>query len=198
MHHASFFRHACARRAHPPSFEHLGSPFGRHGGRGFMGGRKLGAEDLQLVILALLAEQPRHGYEIIKQLEEVSRGFYAPSPGMVYPALTYLEEIGHASVESEGTRKLYRITEAGKAHLDANRETVATMLAQLKWVGEKMEHVRRAFAAEGDAHDGTTSELREARAEVRAAIVAKRGASDDEQRRVAEILKRAAREIRRK
>ena len=84
-------------------------------------GRKLASADLQLLILELLAEKPRHGYEIIKALDERSKGFYAPSPGMVYPALTYLEEIGHATVETEGARKLYHITELGRAHLEEHR-----------------------------------------------------------------------------
>src|SRR5581483_12085504 len=84
------------------------------GGGAFRSGRKLGAADLQLVILALLKEKARHGYEIIKALEERSGGFYVPSPGMVYPALTFLEETGAAIVfESEGSKKLYRITPEG-------------------------------------------------------------------------------------
>src|ERR1700760_3833705 len=87
------------------------------GGGGFRTGRKLGAADLQLVILTLLKEKPHHGYEIIKTLEERSGGFYVPSPGMVYPALTFLEEVGQAEVETEGTKKLYRITAAGEARL---------------------------------------------------------------------------------
>jgi DNA-binding PadR family transcriptional regulator len=149
---------------------------------------------LQLLILALLAEKPAHGYEIIKALSERSGGFYSPSPGMVYPALTYLEEIDYASVEAEGTRKLYRITEGGRAHLEQNRELVDNLLRQLKWVGEKMEHVRRAFG--GDDSHAEASELRSARADLRAAIVDKWGSADEEQRRVAEILKRAADEIR--
>jgi DNA-binding PadR family transcriptional regulator len=178
-------------------------------GRGGMGwhdlraGRKLGADDLQLLILALLAEKPSHGYEIIKGLEERSGGFYSPSPGMVYPALTYLEEIGHASVEVEGTRKLYSITEAGRAHLEKNRAAVDTILAQLKWIGEKMAHVRRAFSGEHDNADdehgrrrGLSADVHEARMKLRAALVDKRGAPDDEQRRIAEILARAADEIR--
>jgi DNA-binding PadR family transcriptional regulator len=160
----------------------------------FRSGRKLGADDLQLLILALLAEKPAHGYEIIKALSERSGGFYSPSPGMVYPALTYLEEIDYASVEAEGTRKLYRITESGRAHLEQNRELVDNLLRQLKWVGEKMEHVRRAFG--GDDSHAEASELRSARADLRAAIVDKWGSADEEQRRVAEILKRAADEIR--
>ena len=92
------------------------------GGRGFGMGRKLASVDLQLLILRLLEEKPRHGYEVIKELDERSKGFYVPSPGMVYPALTYLEEIGHATVEAVGTRKLYSITEAGKQHLDAQSQ----------------------------------------------------------------------------
>src|ERR1700742_488389 len=96
-------------------------PGGRGGGRGGFGpGRKLGSGDLQLLLLALRAEKPSHGYELIKALEERSSGYYSPSPGMVYPALTYLEELGHASVTAEGTRKLYSATEAGRKHLADN------------------------------------------------------------------------------
>ncbi|MGH6976939.1 MAG: PadR family transcriptional regulator, partial [Stellaceae bacterium] len=83
------------------------------GPRGVSAGRKLGSGELQMLILALLEEQPRHGYDLIKELTERTGGFYAPSPGMVYPALTYLEELGHAAVESDGNKKLYRITDAG-------------------------------------------------------------------------------------
>ena len=159
-------------------------------------GRKLGAEDLQLIILALLAEKPAHGYEIIKALSERSGGYYHPSPGMVYPALTYLEEIGYASVEPEGTRKLYNITDAGRAHLDENRSAAETILAQLKWVGEKMGRVRSAFSSEGDFGERMSAKLRAARARLRAALIEKGDASDDEQRRIAEVLDRAAEEIR--
>ena len=166
------------------------------GWHGFRAGRKLGAEDLQLIILALLAEKPAHGYEIIKALGERSSGFYSPSPGMVYPALTYLEEIGYASVETEGPRKRYEITDAGRAHLEGNRNAVDTMLAQLKWVGDKMEHLRRAFSNEGDPADDRSTQLREARSRLRAALIERRGASDEEQRRIAGILERATKEIR--
>src|SRR6185437_16519321 len=100
--------------------------FGGHFGGGFRGGgmrtaRVLGSGDLQLLILLLLSEKPRHGYEIIKAIEEHSSGFYTPSPGMVYPALTYLEETGYAATTAEGTKKLYSITPAGTAHLAKNR-----------------------------------------------------------------------------
>src|SRR5437762_9107450 len=130
MHHgfARWFGEArhCGPRVGGRPFGFFGGMAGR-GGRGvhgFRAGRKLGSDDLQLVILALLEEKPRHGYEIIKALEERSGGFYSPSPGMVYPALTYLEELGYAVVEAEGAIKLYRITETGKTHLQKNREGV--------------------------------------------------------------------------
>ena len=135
-----FAYRGCARRMHGGHFGGFGAPFGHGGGlggRGFFGGRKLGSGELQLVILALLEERPRHGYEIIKALEETSRGFYAPSPGMVYPALTYLEEVGYATLETEGNKKLYRITDVGLAKLDENRSMVDAVLAQLARIGEQ-------------------------------------------------------------
>src|SRR5277367_1130133 len=127
LHHAMHHQHHAARH-HGHDFG--GFPFaGRHGAPGdlhgaFGRGRKLGSADLQLLLLALLAERPSHGYELIKALDERSNGYYAPSPGMVYPALTYLEEIGHASVEAEGTKKRYTISEAGLDHLEKNRAAV--------------------------------------------------------------------------
>src|SRR5947208_13275945 len=149
MHHgfARWFGEArhCGPRAGGRPFGFFGGMIGR-GGRGlhgFRAGRKLGGDDLQLVILALLEEKPRHGYEIIKALEERSGGFYSPSPGMVYPALTYLEELGYVASQAEGTKKLYQITDPGRAYLDQNREVADRMLRQLAWIGEKMEHVRR-------------------------------------------------------
>src|SRR5215831_20834497 len=136
----------CGGRARRHGFGGLfgGSMGGRgFGWHGFRAGRKLGADDLQLVILALLAEKPCHGYEIIKALEERSGGFYSPSPGMIYPALTLLEELGYASVETEGAKKRYAITPEGRAHLDANHEIADAILARLEWIASKMEHVKR-------------------------------------------------------
>lgn len=177
--------------------------FGRSGG-GFMGGpgwgggfrtgRKLTAADLQLVILALLAEKPAHGYELIKALEERSGGFYSPSPGVIYPALTYLEEVGHASVEAEGAKKLYRITEEGARHLAQNRAVADTILAELARIGAKMDEVRQVFA--GDEADGMGSaELHAARHALRAALHSKHRCTPEEARRIAQILRRAAAEI---
>src|SRR5580698_4124203 len=121
---------------------------GGTGGRGFGMGRKLSSGDLQLLILKLLDEKSRYGYEIIKELDERSKGFYVPSPGMVYPALTYLEEIGHATVAVDGTRKLYSITESGKEHLGNNQTAAQAMFAQFARVGERMDRVRRAINVE--------------------------------------------------
>ncbi len=173
---------------------------GELGGRGFGMGRKLASGDLQLLILELLAEKPRHGYEIIKALEERSKGFYVPSPGMVYPALTYLEEIGHATVETEGTRKLYRLTDLGRTYLEEHREETEALFAQFSRVGERLEHMRRIMrSAEG--HEGDSGEsgwsktLIRARHALRSAVAEKWSASTEEQERVADILKRAAQEI---
>ena len=193
---------------------HGGRGFGRFGGgfdgedmggRGMRMGRKLSSDDLQLLVLSLLAEKPRHGYEVIKALEERSKGFYVPSPGMVYPALTYLEEIGYATVAAEGTRKLYHITDAGQAHLSAHREAVDAMFQQFERVGEKMERVRQLFSGEAPegGEDGFgffrgrgSKPIHEARKALKLALIEARHASPEEQQRIADILKRAAEEIR--
>jgi DNA-binding PadR family transcriptional regulator len=210
MHRARSFwgyGHECggqrARREGFGGFFGTGSAARGFGWHGFRAGRKLGADDLQLVILALLADKPYHGYEIIKALEERSGGFYSPSPGMVYPALTYLEELGYASIEAEGTKKLYRITDEGRAYLEQNRRVVDAIFAQLEWIGAKMEHVRRVFTGDGthagEAEDkprGWSAELNQARRTLRSALASIIDLSAEEQRRIADILERAAREIR--
>ena len=181
-------------------FGHFGRGFieGDMGGRAFGMGRKLASVDLQLLILGLLAEKSRHGYEIIKALDERSKGFYIPSPGMVYPALTYLEEIGHATVEVDGSRKLHHITDAGKEHLENHRSTADALFAQFGRVGERMDRVRRAMHAEeaDTEHERRGSkELLRARRELKAALADKWDSSREEQQRIVEILKRATAEI---
>lgn len=168
------------------------------GGGGFRTGRKLGAADLQLVILALLKEKARHGYELIKALEERSGGFYVPSPGMVYPALTFLEETGLAVVfDSEGAKKLYRITPEGEARLKQDETIAEAILTQLERMGRKMDRVREVFAAEAEDED-MGQDLRTARRDLRSALRDRRRSSPEEQQRIAAILKRAADEIRSK
>ena len=175
---------------------------GGMGGRAFGMGRKLASIDLQLLILALLADKPRHGYEIIKELDERSKGFYVPSPGMVYPALTYLEEIGHAIIEADGIRKLYHITEVGREHLKENRTLADSLFAQFERVGERVDRVRRAMNA-GAADDESVSEhetrgskeLMRARRELKLALADKWDSPREEQQRIVEILKKATADI---
>ena len=173
---------------------------GELGGRGFGMGRKLASSDLQLLILGLLADKPRHGYEIIKALDERSKGFYAPSPGMVYPALTYLEEIEHATVETEGTRKRYHITELGRGYLEEHRAAADSLFAQFGRVGERMESLRKAMHA-GEQEVGADDErqgskpLMRARRALTAVLDGKWDSPAEEQERIAKILQRAAQEI---
>jgi DNA-binding PadR family transcriptional regulator len=203
MHHR--LQHFFGRHHGGRGFGRFGKGFmdaGDLGGRAFGMGRKLASVDLQLLILGLLAEKPRHGYEIIKTLDERSKGFYIPSPGMVYPALTYLEEIGHATVEVDGARKLYHITDAGKEHLDSNRSMVDALFAQFGRVGERMDRVRRALRAEETGDESAaeherpgSKELLRARRDLKVALADKWDSPREEQQRIVEILKRAAAEI---
>ncbi len=177
---------------------------GRPGGFGFSDdgglprGRKLSSDDLQLLLLALIAEQPSHGYELIKALETRSNGFYAPSPGMMYPALACMEDLGWVTIQLEGTRKRYALSDEGRAHLDANRERVDMLLARLQQAAHKMDLMRSALAEgeEGVGGRGAWSaELADARHALKRALMTRAGASVDEQRRIAAILARAAAEI---
>jgi DNA-binding PadR family transcriptional regulator len=168
--------------------------FGR-GGDDFPGARRLSSQDLQLVILALLAEKPAHGYELIKIIEERSEGFYTPSPGVIYPALTYLEEVGHASVEQDGGRKLYSITPQGEAYLAEQRATADAILQALSRIGRRMDEVREAFAGVSDLDADASDELHRARHNLKRALRSKHGSDSAEARRIAGILERAAAEI---
>ena len=125
------------------------------GGPGGMGAddvlrakRILAQGDLRLIALALIAEQPRHGYEIIKLFEEKTGDWYSPSPGIVYPTLTYLEEAGHVTASAEGSKKLYTITGEGRAYLEANRDVVDAVLDRLTALGERVDGWRRAVRGE--------------------------------------------------
>ncbi len=172
-------------------------------GRGFTRGRRVSADDLQLMLLGLLEENPSHGYELIKAFGALSNGFYTPSPGMVYPALTYLEELGYATVEQDGAKKRYHLADAGKAHLDANRERVALMFNRFKHIAKKMDWMRQAWSGEPrsvgpegeDARTGWVPEFVEARHAMRRALMERTDASPAEQRRIAAILARATDEI---
>lgn len=107
-----------------------GGPRGRR--RMFDGG------ELRLVLLKLVEDQPRHGYDLIRAIEERTGGAYAPSPGVVYPTLTMLEDMGHIEEQkAEGARKLFAITEAGRTHLTEKAEEVAELIARLEALGQQ-------------------------------------------------------------
>lgn len=101
--------------------------------------------DLRFVILQLVAEKPRYGYDIIKAIEEKAGGAYAPSPGVVYPTLTMLEELGYTTVSSsDGNKKLYTITEEGLAALKENKAAVDVLFARMENAGRSHGHQRPA------------------------------------------------------
>lgn len=121
-----------------------GGFWGRHHGRGF-GGFGPGADrerlfdsgELRLVILQLVSEKPSYGYEIIKAIEERLSGGYAPSPGVVYPTLTLLEEEGYATVTStEGNKKLYTVTEQGLEYLKTNEPVIKAIFGRMEQAGK--------------------------------------------------------------
>lgn len=117
---------------------------GRWGHRHWGGGRRFFEQgDLRVVILALIAEKPRHGYELIKDIEDRFGGAYAPSPGVVYPLLTMLEELGQVSLESSaGGKKLYAITDDGRAALGERQADVDALFARMAAVRERFGAAR--------------------------------------------------------
>jgi DNA-binding PadR family transcriptional regulator len=88
--------------------------------------------DLKYVILDLLKEKPRHGYEVIRALEEQSHGLYTPSPGVVYPTLQMLEELGYASLQERDGKKVYSITEEGNNFLSERKDWADEVRSQIK------------------------------------------------------------------
>ncbi len=159
-----------------------GGPFGRRGGRVF------GPGDLRLVLLALIEEKPRHGYELIKELEQKFGGTYAPSPGSIYPTLTLLEELGYLrSSASEGTKRLFEITADGKNHLRENEAALKSALARMDMA---------ARAASGEAPPPA---LHHAMHTLKASLLFHRGGwSEEETERVRKIIEDAAEAITRR
>lgn len=170
---------------------------GRHGGfggpmgheRGFGGGgreRHFDNGELRFVILQLIADKPSYGYEIIKAIEERLSGAYAPSPGVVYPTLTMLEEEGYATVSStEGSKKLYAATERGVEYLKENKVVTKAIFG-------RMEHAGKVFGR------GRSPQIMRAIMNLRYAlkIRTERGNLSPEQtRKVAEAIDAAARVI---
>lgn len=128
-----------------------GDPEERGGGRRGRG-RMFDSGELRLVLLKLIAEGPRHGYDLIRAIDALTGGAYVPSPGIVYPTLTLLADMEQiAETQSEGARKLFAITPAGEAHLAERAEEVKLIIARLESLGEMRDRsnrgpVRRAIA----------------------------------------------------
>lgn len=143
-------RHHLGRRGHgrPGHGWHGDSAEGR-GGRSRR--RVFDSGELRLVLLKLIADEPRHGYELIRAIEELTGGSYVPSPGMVYPTLTMLDEMGHiAEAKSEGARKSFTVTPDGIAHLAERKTEVDALFARLAELAGLQERtdsapVRRAM-----------------------------------------------------
>ena len=121
--------------------EDRGPEAGRH--RRQRRGRMFGTGELRLALLALIAENPSHGYELIKGIEEMTGGGYAPSPGAVYPTLQLLEDEGAiAEADAEGSKKPYAVTPQGEAELEERKTEVAELLRRLGRHGERTTTVR--------------------------------------------------------
>ena len=202
-------------------FGHQGGPcggrwaagrFGRYGGRGpgwgagpgggggsewFRIGRMLAHGDLKLLALALIAEQPRHSYELIKLIEEKTGGWYSPSPGVVYPTLTFLEEAGYVTAENEGAKKRYTITEEGRVYLEANRDIADMVLERLAAIGEKLARRRRYWSGQDEEKEPVPQLVGAALDNLRAAAAKRLESQNGEaETRIVEILARAAQDIR--
>ena len=166
----------------------FGGRRGRHGGRG---GRMFGPGELRLLLLLLLDEQDRHGYELIKAIEELAAGAYAPSPGVVYPTLSLLVDEGMiAEVPGEGARKAFTITDAGRAELAPRLEEAKAIVQRLGDFGK----------ARADAEGRTGSPpLRRAMANLMIALRhrAGRGLDEPTAHQIADILDEAALKIER-
>jgi DNA-binding PadR family transcriptional regulator len=154
--------------------------------------------DLRLLALALIAEAPRHGYEIIKLIEEKTADWYSPSPGIVYPTLTYLEEAGYVTVSTEGAKKLYTITDEGRAYLAENRDLADVVLDRLNALGERVKSWRRSARGGEREQRRALPQLVEATLQHLRDSVGKRLDSDpDAESRLVEILARTAAELQR-
>ena len=152
---------------------------GHHHGGG-RGPKMFDAGAMRYVVLHLIAEKPRHGYELIKEIEQLAGGSYAPSPGAIYPLLAMLLDLGHIDSLADGNKKLHTITPEGQAFLDQNAQLVEAVLARLRSPGE----------GRGD--------LRHAMHELKAAVIEQvRSSPHDEAKmaRISSILQRAMHDI---
>lgn len=118
---------------------------GRRGPGGGRRGRMFDGSELRLVLLKLIADEPRHGYDLIREVEAMTGGAYAPSPGVIYPTITLLDEMGFIEEQrSEGAKKRFAATDTGRTHLTENAEQVEALLARLRALGEHRQRVDAA------------------------------------------------------
>jgi len=159
-------------------------------------GRMLAQGDLRLIALALIEAQPRHGYDIIKVLEEKTAGLYAPSPGVVYPTLTFLEDVGYLTSQPEGTKKLYVITAEGSAHLADNRAIADAVLDRLTAFGERAVLMRQRGNDETEQRADMPPLLRAALLNLHDVSAKRLAANPDAEAELVAILARAASDLR--
>jgi DNA-binding PadR family transcriptional regulator len=170
-------------------FGKFGHGFGGRGhgdGGGFRRRGLYDSEELRLVLLSLIAQQPRHGYDLIKEIEERTGGVYAPSPGVIYPTLTMLQDMGFiAESDAAGTRKVYAVTPDGEKHLAEHREEADALLARSTELGA--------------AQKGDHAPVRRAMRNLHAALAEKlaRADSDEQMHRIAALLDEVTQKIER-
>lgn len=161
---------------------------GRNGGRdefGRGGGRFFGPGDLRSLLLWLIGEKPRHGYELIKAVEQLVGGAYSPSPGSVYPILSLLEDMGQIEAASaEGGKKLFAITDAGRQALKQDEAAIEGLLSRLRIMARTMGGMRPPEQV-----------LQSVQTLKMALKMHRPGWSDEEAKRVSNILTRAIAEI---
>jgi len=174
-----------ARRPHHDHDDHHHERHRRHGGGRHALGRFFAHGDLRLVILNLIADKPRHGYELIKEIEDSVGGAYSPSPGVIYPTLTLLEELAYVEAAADGAKKLYTITDEGRAFLAANRATVDALLS-------------RMAEAAGTQGRGRAPGIIRAMENLKMALklrVASGGLTDEQLDRIAQVIDEAAAKV---
>ncbi|MDP3910105.1 MAG: PadR family transcriptional regulator [Gemmatimonadales bacterium] len=168
------------------SWEGFAFGFGPRGWRAGRGRRRqwFEAGDMKYVILKLLRDKPRHGYEVMKELEERMHGCYSPSPGTVYPTLQWLEDEGLVVGREVEGKKVYEITDTGRAFLETHKDVVEEIFERVsetveRTVGGSMVEVNRALGQLVKAvyRTGWKAE------------------TDDARKRVAEVLTKATVEI---
>lgn len=159
-------------RFHPQMHGH-----GHHRGGGGRGPKMFDSGAMRYVVLQLIADRPRHGYDIIKELEQRAGGSYTPSPGAIYPLLSMLADLGHVSVSADGAKKLQTATADGLAFLEENRQMVDALMARL---GEPagsgatdlrslMHDLKEAVITKARDHAATETRLEQIRAILRKA-----------------------------